>query len=71
MERLAARKVGKPCCRWPKVPGPRSCNPPRQCGSRPRFAQSLQPGLGVRIAVVGQEDAVALAGPRPTWPRSW
>ena len=26
MERLAARKVGKPCCRWPKKsPGPRSC----------------------------------------------
>lgn len=37
----------------------------------PRFAQSLQPGLGVRIAVVGQEDAVALGRSRPTRPRSW
>ena len=33
----------------------------------PRFAQSLQPGLGVRIAVVGQEDAVAL-GRSPAHP---
>ena len=69
MERLAARKVGKPCCRWPKKV-PRSPELQILLGNAeavPCFAQSLQPGLGVRIAVVGQEDAVAL-GRSPAHP---